>query len=128
MNKFITVTISMLLSACATTGTEMKAECEAIYTKFPDIYRCTYDAVAKRNPAILNDPRGKLYLLKGEQLSEQVKSGKISDIDAKVTWQEQLVKLRSENDNAVIEALPKRPPPINCTTQKFGNTVNTNCY
>jgi hypothetical protein len=115
------------MSACATTGSEMKAECEAKFTKFPEIYRCTFDAVAKRNPDIMNNPRGKLYLLKGEQLAQEVESGKLSDIDAKVIWQEQLVKLRSENDKAILESLPKRAPSINCTTYKFGNSVNTNC-
>jgi hypothetical protein len=135
------ICVIMLLSACAITGTEMKAECESKFSKFPDIYRCTYDAVTKQNPDILKDPRGKLYLLRGEQLTQEVEGGKLSDIDAKVIWQEQLVKLRSENEkeaSAIMNSMPKTTTmptyqlptgkqSINCTSQQFGSTVNTNC-
>jgi hypothetical protein len=141
MNRYFTAILIILLFACATTGTEMKAECETKFTKFPDIYRCTYDAVTKRNPDILKDPRGKLYLLRGEQLAQEVESGKLSDIDAKVIWQGQLVKLRAENEKeaaAIVNSMPKTTlmptyqlstgkQSINCTSQQFGNTVNTNC-
>jgi hypothetical protein len=58
-----------LLAGCAASGTEMQAECEARYAKFPDIFNCTHDAVMARNPAIMRDARVKLYLLRGEQLA-----------------------------------------------------------
>jgi hypothetical protein len=61
-----------LLVGCATSGTEMQAECEARYAKFPDIFNCTHDAVMARNPGIMRDARAKLYLLRGEQLAGQV--------------------------------------------------------
>lgn len=113
MNRYLLTFLILLLSACATSGTQLKAECEAKYTKFPDIYRCTYDAVVKQRPDILSEPKGRLYLLRGEKLAHDVESGKISDIDAKVIWQEHLVKLKAERESeaaAVINAMPKTTP------------------
>jgi hypothetical protein len=141
MNRYLLTIFILLLSACATPGTQLKAECEAKHTKFPDIYRCTYDAVVKQRPDILSEPKGKLYLLRGEQLAHDVESGKISDIDAKVIWQEHLVKLKAERENeatAIINSMPKTTPMpayqlptgkqgINCSSYQIGNTVNTNC-
>lgn len=94
-----------LLAGCATSGTEMQAECEALHSKFPDIYHCTYSAVAARNPRILKDARAKLYLLRGEQLAQQVDDGKLSSLDAKVAWQQLYVELKSANDQEVMAAI-----------------------
>lgn len=94
-----------LLTGCATSGTELQAECEALHGKFPDVYRCTYDAVAARNPRILKDARAKLYLLRGEQLAQQVESGKLSSLDAKVAWQQLFVELKAANDQEVMAAI-----------------------
>ena len=142
-----------LLAGCATTGTEMQAECEALHSKFPDVYRCTHDAVAARNPRILKDARAKLYLLRGEQLAQQVDSGKLSSLDARVAWQQLFVELKSANDQEVMAAVntmsqammagaaaakAAAPPPqpmvvqpaptsVNCTSSTIGSTVFTNC-
>ena len=144
MKTYIFAVFALLLSACATTGTEMQAECEAQYRKFPDIYRCTYDAVAKRNPAILKDARAKLYLLRGEQLTQEVDEGRTSSLDAKVLWQKTYVELKTAKDqeiSAAVDSLSRslettraacRPivqnPQVNCTSQRLGAPVTTNCW
>ena len=75
------------LSACVGVGTTIQANCEAQYTEFPAIYQCTHDHIVKKDPSILRDQRAKLYMLRGEQMAQEVKEGKLSSIDAKVRWQ-----------------------------------------
>ncbi len=109
--------IIAVLTGCAT-GTAMQAECESKHSKFTDIYRCTYDSIAARNPSILQDARAKLYLLRGEQLAQEVEKGKISDIDAKVAWQRSFVEMKTGK---------KQDMGVTCTSQQIGNFVQTNC-
>lgn len=139
------------LAACATSGTEMQAECEAKHRDFPDIFQCTYENVAARNPAILQDARAKLYLLRGEQLALEVVEKKISNLDAKVAWQRLHVELKAAKDQEVVAAInavsknleasraasvpPTQsqmqfiPPStaINCKSTKLGSTLYTSC-
>ena len=138
---------ALALAACATSGTAMQAECETRFDAFPDIYRCTKGAVVARNPGILQDARGKLYLLRGEQLARDVEEGRIASLDAKVSWQQLFVELKSANDKEILAAiaamprpvvaapaaLPSSPSPlttssqINCTSNKAGSTLYTHC-
>jgi hypothetical protein len=127
----------------------MQVECEARFDKFPDIYRCTHDAVVARNPAILQDARAKLYLLRGEQLAQEVDAGQRSNIDAKVEWQRLYVELKTAKDQEIMSALaamPRSPAlvpaaaptasptptvvnsQVNCTSNLLGGTVYTNCH
>lgn len=121
----------------------MQSECEAQHTSFPEIYRCTYESIAKRSPNILQDSRAKLYLLRGEQLAQEVTDGRMNSLDAKVLWQQLYVDLKSAKDTESLAAMDSvsrylaasrvaRPAPapatsVNCTSTKFGNTVDTNC-
>lgn len=140
-----------VLTGCATSGTQMQAGCEARFRQFQEIYWCTHDAVVARNPGILSDPRAKLYLLKGEQLAQQVDSGKISSLDAKVEWQGLYVQLKSAKDQEImamtaltlrsIEASRPVSPPVatvpsaalrapqqvNCTSTVGARTISTSC-
>lgn len=129
-----------LISGCAT-GTAIQGECEARHTSFPDIYRCTYESIAKRSPNILQDGRAKLYLLRGEQLAQEVTDGRMNSLDAKVLWQQLWVELKSAKDVESLAAMDSvsrylaasraaRPPQassVHCTSTRFGNTVDTNC-
>jgi hypothetical protein len=127
----------------------MQAECEARYKEFPDIFQCTYDAVTSRNPAIMQDARAKLYLLRGEQLALEVVEHRKSSLDAKVAWQQLYVELKSARDQELIasinatsrsleasrSAMAPTPLPqtqvqsrgVNCTSTKLGATVYTSC-
>ena len=136
----------LLLTACSViigcaTGTAMQAECESQHTKFPDIYQCTRDSIATKSPNILQDGRAKLYLLRGEQLAQEVNEGRMSSLDAKVLWQQLYVELKSAKDNDSLAAMdsvsrylaasrtarPLQTPNVNCTSTQYGNTAYTNC-
>lgn len=148
--RILLITLPLiLLASCAASGTQMQAECEARLQKFPEIFQCTYEAVASRNPSILQDARAKLYLLRGEQLALQVLGGKISNLDAKVAWQQLYVELKSARDQEVLATMnatsrsleAARVPPapsaqtlvvnprttINCTSTRLGANVYTTC-
>ena len=135
---------SAALTACATSGTQMQAECESRHNLFSEIFQCTYEAVASRNPSILQDARAKLYLLRGEQLAIQTLEGKVSSLDAKVSWQQLYVQLKSARDQEImaimnatsrsLEASRATAPQItnparsvNCTSTKLGSTAYTTC-
>src|SRR5205823_3906327 len=92
--SLVLVVSAAALAACVS-GTQMQAECEGKFTRFAEIVRCTQQNVAARNSSILSDPRAKLYLLKGEELASYVEAGTMSDIQAKVAWQQVYVQLRS---------------------------------
>lgn len=136
----------LLLTACSViigcaTGTAMQAECESQHTKFPAIYQCTRDSIATKSPNILQDGRAKLYLLRGEQLAQEVNEGRMSSLDAKVLWQQLYVELKSAKDNDSLAAMdsvsrylaasrtarPLQTPNVNCTSTQYGNTAYTNC-
>lgn len=143
MRKICLPFIACFLASCATSGTEMQAECEAKFREFPEIFQCTYDAVASRNPGILKDARAKLYLLKGEQLTREVTEKKISSLDAKVAWQRLYVELKTAKEQEVAESLSSlsrslesarsraaSPAPtmsVNCTSTRLGSSVQTTC-
>ena len=132
------------LASCATSGTEMQAECEAKFSEFPDIFQCTYENVVSRNPRILQDARAKLYLLRGEQLAVEVLEKRTSSLSAKVSWQRLYVELKAAKDQemaASFEAVSRSLETtrlqstqrsqanraINCTSNKFGTSVYTTC-
>lgn len=136
----------LLMMACAVlvgcaTGTAMQAECESQHTKFPEIFRCTRDSIAVRSPSVLQDGRAKLYLLRGEQLAQEVVEGRMSSLDAKVLWQQLYVELKSAKDSESLAevdsvsrhlaasriARPAQAPNVNCTSTQYGNTAYTNC-
>lgn len=143
MKKLALIALAVSLAGCATTGTEMQAECEVKYREFPDIFQCTYDAVASRNPRILQDSRAKLYLLRGEQLALAVVKQQMTSLDAKVEWQKLYVELKAAKEQEISTAMlavsqslaasrvaqPQIANPlINCTSTKLGTTVYTNCH
>lgn len=130
MPRILFAVSTLLLSACASTGAELMAECEAEFIRFPDIYRCTYDAVAAENPAILQDERTKLYLLKGKQLAKEVQAGSMLSADAKASWQDTLTQLQKAKDTDISEAvnaLNKDSPPVKCLSYQLGNSFATSC-
>lgn len=134
MKKLLLIACGVI-AGCAT-GTAMQAECESQYTKFPDIYQCTRESVATRSPYILEDGRAKLYLLRGEQLAQEVIDGRMSSLDAKVLWQKLWVELKGAKDRESLErmdsvsrylAASRKANPVNCTSRQSGNTVDTTC-
>lgn len=143
MKLFTYAAFVALLTGCAATGTEMQAECETKHREFPELFQCTYDAVASRNPIIMQDSRAKLYLLRGEQLALAVARQQMSSLDAKIEWQKLYVELKAAKEQevattmlAVSQSLAAsrvaQPqivnPSLKCTSTKLGTTVYTNCH
>ena len=148
MRSLFIAPILIIFGSCVASGTQMQDECEAKHQKFPDVFQCTYEAVASRNPSILQDPRAKLYLLRGEQLALQILEGKITNLNAKVSWQQLYVELKSARDQEIVAIMnatsrsleaartpptPVQPlvvnprPTINCTSTRLGANVYTTC-
>jgi len=146
--RLIIYSMPLLLSACAMSGTQIQAQCEARYASFVEIYGCTRDRLAAENPRKLEDPQAKLYMLRGEQLAGQVQAGKISDIDAKVAWAKEYNDLFVGHPDAAMQRaaaaamimqsqrqqtldsgyqIVRPPTTTNCTTQGLFGTLQTNC-
>ena len=122
----------------------MQAECEVKFKEFPDIFQCTYDNVAARNPQILQDARAKLYLLRGEQLAVEVLEKTRSSLSAKVEWQNLYVELKGAKDREMAAAFQsisrsletgrqqsiqqsQANRTINCASNRVGSSVYTTC-
>lgn len=118
----------LLMSGCATVG-KKQAECENQYSVFSEIVSCTKEAFANDARA-KNNPNFKLYILKGEQLAEKVKSKELTDLDAKVEWQKLYVELKNNENNQSAAAATRynatKPRQTVCTP--VGNSVSCNTY
>ena len=130
LKRALLIAVITILAGCAS-GTAMKAECEARYSDFPDIVRCTKALIAERRPGLMEDERAKLYVWRGEQLAKAVTEGRISNLDAKVAWQQMLIQGQAENDARMLQILATMPKQttVNCTSTKAfaGAAINTNC-
>jgi len=127
--KHLTLLLAFfLLTSCANVGTK-QAACEEQYNKFVDIFACTKNALAD-DKRLQKDPRTKLYLLKGEQLAEQLQNGKITEIDAKTEWQKLFVELAHNKDMEGYAARAANPyKPIKQThCVPIGNSVSCTTY
>ena len=101
-NFFFLIAPICFIASCATVEKRQVA-CEEQYGKFIDIFSCTKESIA--TDARLNkNAEVKLYLLKGEQLIEQLKNGKITEIDAKTEWQKLFVELKHNEDSRKASA------------------------
>jgi len=144
MQRISSILIVTMLASCAISGREMQAECETKFRGFPEIFQCTYDNVASRNPSILQDARAKLYLLRGEQLAVEVLEKKTSNISAKVAWQQLYVELKAAKDREMAAAFDSISRSleaarlqniqqtqvnrtVNCTSNRIGSSTYTTC-
>ncbi len=114
MKKLLSLSVVSLLVGCATSGTQMQADCEEKYMDFTEIYQCTYESIVAKNPKILKDPMAKLYMLRGEQLALAVTRQQISSLDAKVEWQKQFLEMKRMKEQEVglaLQAISAMPQP-----------------
>ena len=116
------------MTGCVTVG-KKQAECENQYSKFSEIVACTKEAFANDARAKSN-PDFKIYILKGQQLAEKVESKEITDLDAKVEWQNLYVDLKNHQDSKSEAAAARynatKPRTTTCTP--VGNSVTCNSY
>lgn len=120
----VTTSAVVLLSGCAGLQ-EYQASCEKKHSAFPDFAAC-YKSEVLADRRAQNDARVKLLLLKTDQLAERVKAGQLSDLDARVEFQQTFVGLR---DAAVGEDAAKRAASnttTNCVVR--GNKVTCSPY
>lgn len=113
----------LLLTGCANVG-RMQAECESITKTFPDMSACLKERLSNSN--ISNRQDTKLYLLKADQLSEQVNKGAISDLDARIELQKLFMQLSQAQYQAAAAYAATRPRTTNCVT--ISNTIQCNSY
>jgi hypothetical protein len=117
-----------LIAGCASVG-KKQAECENQYSVFSEVVLCTKQAFANDARA-KNSADFKLYILKGEQLAEKVKSREITDLDAKVEWQRLYVNLKnneeSRSEAAAATYNASKPRQTVCTP--VGNSVSCRTY
>ena len=128
MRSILISTFVVLLTGCATIG-QKQASCESQFADFADVVSCTKQATASDLRAKTNAGY-KLYILKGEQLAQQVKDKQISDLDARVEWQSLFVLLKRNESAAINEAVrdynANKPKTTTCVP--VGNTVSCNTY
>jgi hypothetical protein len=150
MRIVLYIVASTLLAGCAITGTQAQADCEKSYSAIGDIVSCTKSTLAQKNPAKLEDPQAKLYLLRGEQLSADVAAGRMSNVDARVAWQKLYIELWAQEPSPEEKAarmrllgqmlsqqaqqntesgykIVKPPTTTVCTSSPFLGNVRTEC-
>ena len=94
--------IICIATGCATVGT-YQAGCEKQHSDFSEMVSCLKAAIAEdrrpvwefRSPtAMSSNASVKLYVLKAEQLTQQVQRGELTDLEARVALQELYVRLK----------------------------------
>ena len=126
-NQWSLTPLIILMTGCASVEGE-QAECENQYSEFSKIVSCTKQSVAN-NASAQNNTSYKLYILKGEQLVERVKSKEITDLDAKVEWQRVYAQMRNREGNkssgTASEYYMRNPRKIICTPNGNSPTCST---
>jgi hypothetical protein len=125
--------IAFLIAGCAAPVkvSTIQEKCEAQYPQFPDIVKCTRTNLLSAYPASASDASAKLYFLKGEELSEKLAKGQITNIQAKTQWQELFVQLKTAEDTGNANASANsintynaiRPKQTTCRPNGIGGTT-----
>ncbi len=101
-NIFILLAVLAMTGCASSTIYSLKANqnhCETQSDKFIEIFKCTKQQLQAQSADQQKDisESARLYLLKGEQLSQKVANNKMSDLDAKFEWQKLYVELYNRN-------------------------------
>jgi len=121
---------AVLLSAAMLTGcasiANYQAECERSNPTFAATVTCLEQKYAE-SPRWQNDARGKLYLLRAQQLSKQVNAGQMTDLDARVALQQLYVELRNQELAEIdvpIIIQPAAQPVLRTTCSTIGGVTS----
>ena len=88
MKRLLILASGLILGACATV-VSYQNNCEKTTSNFEGLVACTKESILKDpRPAMQADARVKLYLLKADQLVDRVKTGRLSEVDARVDLQQ----------------------------------------
>ena len=122
--------VAVLISGCATPIMKKQSACEEQFSKFADVVSCTKETFMADPMARTKDPKVKLYFLKADLLVEKVKSGEISELEARTEWQNLFVelggKVNAESAAAAAAYNATRPRQTNC--RMVGNYMQCNSY
>lgn len=125
----MSVNMVAIIAAVAMTGCaglqDYQASCEQKHRAFPDFATC-YKAEVLADRRAQNDARVKLLLLKTDQLAERVKAGQMTDLDARVEFQQTYVSLKdaANSDEAARRAASNSS--TNCVMR--GNKMTCSPY
>ena len=130
MKKLLTLGLVLFLTGCATPIMKKQSACEEQFSKFAEVVSCTKDTFMADPMARTKDPKVKLYFLKADLLVEKVKTGEISELEARTEWQNIYVELggrvNAEAAAAAAAYNASRPRQTNC--RMVGNYMQCNSY
>jgi hypothetical protein len=118
----------VFLTGCQTVG-QVQSNCEATTTSFPAMAICLKTSIAQ-DGRLSGSQVVKFYLLKADQLSEQVAKGNISDVDARVELQQLYVQLKGKENADQAAALSSLAAQQAAATaaQNANRPKTTNCH
>lgn len=122
--RYFILLASAFLFGCANVGS-LQAECENTTSTFNQMVSCL-DGRIKQDGRLARSQEVKLYMLRAQQLSQQVESKQIGELDAKVELQRLFVQLKAREDDDADEiinrSMPNRTMRTNCST--YGGVTN----
>jgi hypothetical protein len=112
------IVVCLFLGGC---GSLVGAQnsCDAANQNFVPMWDCIKGRIAANEAGMMNNSPGMNYVAYGNLLAEKVRSGSMSDAEAKSLLSQQLV--RSEQDYQGMQ-------PRRTTCQPLGNTVSCTTY
>ena len=116
--KYMLFLVATFLAGCASVNS-LQSSCESTTKAFSDMVSCLDGKIAQ-DGRLSRHPGVKLYMLKANQLSQQVQAGNISELDAKVELQALFVQLDTQNqaevDRLLLNTQMNQPVKTRCTT------------
>jgi hypothetical protein len=130
MRALMIALMTLLIAGCATPIMKKQLACEDQFSKFSELVNCTKESFMADPLARTKDPKVKLYFLKADLLVEQVKTGQISELEARTEWQNLFVELggkaTAESAAAAARYNATRVRQTNCVP--VGNTMQCTTY
>jgi hypothetical protein len=103
------LTVAIVLSGCGSL-VNAQNQCSAARQGYLSMWDCIRGAVAEGNAGMMNNAQGVRYLAVGDALAEQVRSGRMTDAQAKAQLAVEL-----ERDNAAYNAEQRANSPLFAT-------------
>lgn len=116
--------LALALGGCVTGSlVSTQGGCSTKFAGYLAMWDCIRADVAADRAGLMNNSMGVRYMATGDALAERVRAQQISDADAKVALSQELAR-----GDAEFEARKAAVMGVNCTSNRIGQTVLTNCY
>ena len=112
------IAVSLFLGGC-TSLAGAQSSCDAANPRFLPMWDCIKGKIAANQAGMMNNSPGMSYVAYGNLLAEKVRSGAMTDLEAKSQLAQQLVQ--SEQDFNGMQ-------PRRTTCRPVGNTVSCTTY